>query len=484
VGDGAARHRRVRPGRAARRALLGVFVPGDGAVVVGGSILVIGTMAAFWAFATTVSPDIWVPMLVATGLTIVSVPIALWAGEGNRTLRRLLVLALILKLLAVFPRYYMNEEVYGGSADSGQYHVAGQVMYLNVHEEGEWSLEGAAIDTYSDETRVVGYVTGVVYLVVGTSKVGGYMAFSWLCWLGLVWFFRAFRIAYPNAPPILPAALLFLLPSMLYWPSSIGKDALMVCALGLLSLGFARLLTPSRAGLGLLYLLPSAALILQVRPHLLMVALVGGAVSLVARNATRTKAATAAASRILILVALVPLLVLGMGRMDDLFGSSADDSGFSVTNALERTTEQTSQGGSAFETQAVTNPLDLPVAVVSVLYRPFPFEVNSAPVLISSLEGTLLLVLTLAAGRWIWRIGPATLRHPFTAFCAGYSLAFVFAFSNVGNAGILARQRVQLFPLVVLLVGAAWAQHHADLQSLEDDGGEAGASDRALVLAP
>lgn len=461
-----------------------MVVPGDGMVVIGGSLVVIAATAVFWAFATSVSPDTWVPVVVLTALLIISVPIALWAGEGNHALRRLLVLALVLKLVAVLPRYYMNEEVYEGNADSGQYHLAAQQLYLNVHEEGEWSLDGAAIDNYSDETRTVGYVTGTFYLLVGTSQLGGYMVFSWLCWLGLVWFFRAFRVAYPNAPPLLPAALLFFLPSMLYWPSSIGKDALMVSALGLLTLGFARLLTPSRAGLGLLYLVPSATLILQVRPHLLMVALVGGAVSLVARNATRTKAATAAASRILIVVALIPLVVLGMGRMDDLFGSSDDDSAFSVTSALERTADQTTLGGSAFETQPVSNPLDLPIAVVSVLYRPFPFEVDSVPVLISALEGTFLLILTVAAARWIWRIGPATLRHPFAAFCAGYSLAFVFAFSNVGNAGILARQRVQLFPVVILLVAAAWAQHHADAGPAPDEADDTPVGDPVPALAP
>ena len=50
------------------------------------------------------------------------------------------------------------------------------------------------------------------------------------------------------------------------------------------------------------------------------------------------------------------------------------------------------------------------------------------------------------------------LRSPIAAYCGAFTLAFVFAFSNVGNAGILARQRVQMFPLLLLLVAAA-AEH-------------------------
>ena len=440
-----------------------LLAPGDGIVLFGGGALIVASLAAFWYFATGVSPDVWVPVLVFVALLIVSVPwIVAYCGKDVR-LRKLLLLALVLKLLFVFPRYYSNEVVYGGSADAGQYHDAARTLVLNVREGRGFTTEGSAIHNYSDETRVIGRIAGGIYLVIGSSQVGGYMAFSWISWVGIFFVFRAFRVAYPNAPPYRAAALLFFLPSMLYWPSSIGKDAIMLFGIGLLTLGISRMVSAAGALRGLLYAFAASWLILAIRPHLLVVALVGGAVALLARNSNAARPALAAASRVTLLLALIPLLIVGLGRMEAFFGSDGGDETFSVSSALQQTNDQTSQGGSAFETRPITSPVDVPVAIVSVLFRPFPFEVNSLPVLISSLEGTLILLMCFVAAPWIWRVVQAMRNNPLAGFAGGYVLAFVFAFSNVGNAGILARQRVQMFPLLMLLVVCAYEEHRRHL---------------------
>lgn len=449
----------MRARRWRRQHLAGVLAPGDGTVLVGGGVAVVVAVGGFWAFATGVDPDTWVPLLLVICLTTISVPLCLWLGRGDRRLRTILLVGLALKLLCVVPRYAVNEYLYDGEADAGNYHQAGTQLYQNVREDGEWSLEGAVIEDYSAETRAVGYFTGTLYLVVGTTYFGGYLVFGWVCWIGMVFTFRAFRVAFPNAPPHLAAALIFFLPSMLYWPSTVGKDVVMVLSLGVMTLGLARLLTPDRPLRGLALLLPSAWLMLQVRPHLLLIVMVGAAAGSLAWGSRRRRTAVSIASRVLVLAALVPGLMVGLSRVDDAFGATGEEGGFSVGAALDQTSDQTSIGSSAFETEPVDGPLDVPLAVVSVLYRPFPFEVQSLPVLVSSLEGTALLVATFLCGRWIWRVGPAAFRHPFAAFCAAYVLAFVFAFSNIGNAGILARQRTQMFPVLMLLVAAA-REHH------------------------
>lgn len=43
-------------------------------------------------------------------------------------------------------------------------------------------------------------------------------------------------------------------------------------------------------------------------------------------------------------------------------------------------------------------------------------------------------------------------RAPYLAFVATYRLLFIIAFSNFGNFGILARQRAQLLPFVLVLL--------------------------------
>ena len=54
------------------------------------------------------------------------------------------------------------------------------------------------------------------------------MAFAG-CWL----FYRAFQIAVPDGDHYRYAKLIFLWPSLLYWPSSIGKDSWMLLTIAI-----------------------------------------------------------------------------------------------------------------------------------------------------------------------------------------------------------------------------------------------------------
>ena len=448
-------------------------------------VLSLGALAVVVGYlylAARVGPDFWVPTLVVLVLTAVSVP-AIRATSGrpiDRRLYRILLVAFALKLLCVGPRYAMNEMAYGGNSDAGGYHEGGTVFREHLLQ-GEWSLKGAYVDSFPDETKFVAYVTGMLYVVTGSAQIAAYLVFAWLGWVGLMACFRAFRLAYPNAPPYRAAWLIFLLPSTLYWPSSLGKDALMLFGLGLIVLGSTRLMLGKRPLLGLAWIVLGAVPIIEVRPHLLLVALVGGAVSMIARSSSSSgMSAGAVLGRLLLLAALVPALLVGLSRMDHLFGHSGD-AGFSVTGAMRQTSKATSIGGSAFATRPVQTPMDVPVAAVNVLYRPFVFEATSVPSFVSSIESTLLLVMTLMAGRWVWRAVPEMRRNPLAAFCGGFTLAFVFAFSNIGNAGILARQRIQLFPILMVLVAAAAEAHRLNTEAVAADLGRA---DRNPSLVP
>jgi hypothetical protein len=435
-----------------------------------GGTLVVGLIVGFWAFATGVTPDIWVPVVIYLGLHLVSIPICLLLTRrpADRPLRKVLLLALVVKLACVFPRYAVNEYLYGGESDAGQYLNAGQVFYDNVHH-GSWSIDPSFISNYSDETRMVGYLTGVVFLVTGTTFMGGYMTFTWIAWLGCLFVLQAFRCAFPNAPPVRAAILIFFLPSLLYWPSSLGKDSVMLFSLGLLTLGIARLVAPNRALLGAVWAAIGAYLVTMVRPHLLAIALMGVAVAALTRNAANQRTRTAVGVRLLLLALLVPGLFLALNRVDQTFGAR-DTGKASVSQVFEDTKRKTSIGGSSFETSSVRSPLDVPQATFSVIYRPFLFEASNFPMFVSAAEGSALLCLTVLSARWIWRMGPAMVHNPFAAYCGAYVVAFVIAFSNIANAGILARQRVQMFPMLMMLVAAAYEHHRLATAAGTDPG--------------
>jgi hypothetical protein len=85
--------------------------------------------------------------------------------------------------------------------------------------------------------------------------------------------------------------------------------------------------------------------------------------------------------------------------------------------------------------------------VFSVLFRPLPIEARNPQVLFASIEGAVLLGLFIMNFRRLRNFLPRR-RNAYLTFAASYSAMFAVAFSNVANFGILARQRVQLFPLV------------------------------------
>ena len=75
-------------------------------------------------------------------------------------------------------------------------------------------------------------ITTGVYTVIGPITLAGFLVFSSFAFWGAYLLYRAFRIAVPNGDARRYALLVFLLPSMLYWPSSIGKEAWLMLFVG------------------------------------------------------------------------------------------------------------------------------------------------------------------------------------------------------------------------------------------------------------
>jgi hypothetical protein len=110
------------------------------------------------------------------------------------------------------------------------------------------------------------------------------------------------------------------------------------------------------------------------------------------------------------------------------------------------------------------------------VFRPWPYEAHNLQSLIGSLEGVLLLGLVLTSLRRLASVPRAMLRRPYIAFSLLFSLLFAYAFSSIGNFGILSRERVQLYPLlvVVLCVPAGFGRDESTGPSLSaDDSGDA-----------
>ena len=91
--------------------------------------------------------------------------------------------------------------------------------------------------------------------------------FSALAFAGSVFFYRAFIIAFPETRPNLYRLLIFFLPSILFWPSSLGKDAWVFFGSGFVAYGLTSTVR-SRLFSGLLTATLGLLLISVARPHI------------------------------------------------------------------------------------------------------------------------------------------------------------------------------------------------------------------------
>jgi hypothetical protein len=119
---------------------------------------------------------------------------------------------------------------------------------------------------------------------------------------------------------------------------------------------------------------------------------------------------------------------------------------------LDETTRRSGKAGSTFTSFTPNNPVGFLLSGVTVLFRPFPFEVSNAQAMLTSLEGLTLLGLFLLSLRRLAHLPLEVFGRPYLAFAVVYTFAFIYAFSSLGNFGILARQRSQLLPVLFVVL--------------------------------
>ncbi|MGB0112815.1 MAG: hypothetical protein WBP59_06310, partial [Ilumatobacteraceae bacterium] len=304
-------------------------------------------------------------------------------------------------------------------------------------------------------------VTTLVYVITGTSKMAGFVSFGMLGFVGTVFFVKAACIAVPGLATRRYAALCVLAPSLVYWPSSIGKDAIMLLTLGIATYGIARLVS-ERAVLGPM-LVTSAGLAgaAYIRPHLvglwlagafpaLLIALFRGRGTSPGEQPRPLERAVfipvvAAATIGLVLVSLATVRYLNPNADDSLNDAS-------ITDILDETTRRTEQANSSFDPPSIDNPVMWPYASIRTLTRPLPFEVRGSAQLFTSLELTLFLALCVASRRRLMNIPRLLINNAYVAFALTTLFLGGLAFTSFANLGILARQRSIVFPFLLLLV--------------------------------
>jgi len=414
--------------------------------VTGACLVAAYVLLVQWA-TRNASYDLWGALVFIPLLVLVSAHLISRVGriEQDDFILRLLIVAFVLKAMATVARYLMAFELYDGVADAAGYDAQGERL-AEHYRQGDFTAD---LGRDLVGTGFIRALTGVIYAVTGPSIYVAYAVYASLGFWGLYFFYRAFRTAVPDGDRHRYALLVLLLPSMLFWPSGLGKEAWMTLGLGLAALGAARLLASERG-----WLLPLSAGLLatiMVRPHITAALFAGIAVALVLKRPRGPATPLSPLARVAMVAAVFVVGVVVVNRSAEFLGVE-EVTAANVDAAIEDTQERTAMGGSQYEAAPVNSPQDLPWAAVSVLFRPFPHEVDGGTALVAAIEGSVLLLLVLLSVRrgsgW-WR----RLRsHPYLLVCVVYAGLFVYAFSNFANFGLLTRERVQVLPFVLVFL--------------------------------
>ena len=278
-----------------------------------------------------------------------------------------------LRLLMTYPRF-------GSATDAVVYNREGARLADSFRSLNFVHVDvGAAAGVPG--TGSLRYIAGLVHLTTGSSFFGTTLMFGLMAFAGTWLFYRAFQVAIPDGDHYRYAKLIFLWPSLLYWPSSIGKDSWMLLLIAIASLGTARLLTRARGG----YLLILVGLVgsALVRPHVTLLVFVAiGIAFIIGRRDTNRIPGQVSLGGVTKVIGIVVLLVAGslLAPATASFLKLDDLSGDSVSNAIEaHPGRRRARAARPSRPSDPNSPIGYPIAVVTVLFRPLPGEVNAGP---------------------------------------------------------------------------------------------------------
>lgn len=301
---------------------------------------------------------------------------------------------------------------------------------------------------------LVGLFTSSIWAasVVISSVTAASQAVLWRGWQSLVPTERRSTALYS----------VFLVPSVVFWSSSLLKEAFALMGLGAIVWGLARLRSGARA-VGVASALLGSVLVGLFKAYVLFPTVAAAGVyyywsQAASRGGVRLRAVPLAFGA----AATVAIMLL----LGELFPAYSLDS---VADSIEQQqmASLTSAGGSDYRVMEATperlGPAGLlaqaPATVLTALLRPALVEARNPLMLVNSLETTLLLYLIVVAysrlgrvayARWIWN-SPDIMAS--VVFVLLFSLAVGLATTNLGT---LSRYRLPMMPFYFHVVVSAY----------------------------
>lgn len=284
---------------------------------------------------------------------------------------------------------------------------------------------------------------GVVYLTsffsqgLGLSFIGVFLVYNIIGYIGLLAFYASLKAVTAHKELYIQQLVLLIifLPSVSFWSSAIGKDAISFTSTALA-------LWSSMQLKNRLPLMVSAILMmLLVRPHMAGLIVIGLSVSFVLHaNVSILQRIVFGFLSLGAAVVIVPFALEYAGVGND---SDVD----TLLTYVEGRQAYNQTGGGGVD----ISQMSLPMQLITYMFRPLPFEARSIFQLVSSMDNLILLYLFFVGG---WAIAKGR-KSPFgenRTFLWTYALlAWLILAMTTANLGISARQKWMFAPVLIYL---------------------------------
>lgn len=372
-----------------------------------------------------------------------------------RPIRTLLLVGLVLRLVGSQIYYYLSEWIYG----FGDYS-----MYYQL---GTWWADAYFRDSlaevrspYLQNWCCTGFtvrLSGVVFVLLGPTVNGAFLLFALAGYVGLVCLAVAFARAHPGIPLERYLVWIVFFPSLWYWPAALGKDALMLAGLGLAVMGY----IGRRGSTGWIPLTLGLGLVFMVRPQVAVVIVACMILAFWMSGEGRWTLGRVAQGVGLFAGGIV-LVVLASSAMGIELLDPQE-----VESYLDTRGSASAYGGSAVQTGGGIGGILM--GIVNVLFRPFPWEARGVASLIAAVEIMALWGIAYWKRADIADFWRTQRKSRLLWFSLVFTLTYVVLTGlTLGNLGLIARQRVHIFPfLFMFLAGKPLRAHTTPLPSTQ-----------------
>lgn len=287
-------------------------------------------------------------------------------------------------------------------------------------------------------TAAVDGLTSLLVHGLGFGILSCFLVFNIFGTIGLLAFDAALQEVVKNKSMALKrlATIIVFLPSVSFWSSAIGKDAISFLAMGLAL--WAALNLHKRVGLMLLAIF----LMLFVRPHVAgMIVIALAASAMFDPKANLIKRIFLGALAFAGVMVMVPFALQYAGVSDP---SSAE----SLIEYVEKRQSYNMDGGGGVDIASMS----LPMQLFTYMFRPIIFEARSITAMAAALDNLILLYLFIAGGFALIkkRKRNFTENRKFMWVYAG--LAWLVLAMTTANLGIAVRQKWMFAPFLIFLL--------------------------------